>query len=95
VVSGDPAALEELLARLRGAEVFCRILAPGFAFHSPRIEPFLDGFEAALGDLAPRAAAVPLVSTLTGAAAGGEACGCRLLAAAGAQRCSSPLRLPR
>ena len=72
VVSGDPAAVEELLARLLERQIFGRVLAPPYAFHSPRIEPFLDGFEAALAGLAPRGAAVPLVSTLTGAATRGE-----------------------
>ena len=72
VVSGEPAAVEELLARLLERQIFGRLLAPPYAFHSPRIEPFLDAFEAALDGLAPRAAAVPLVSTLTGAAARGE-----------------------
>ena len=72
VVSGDPAALEEMLARLLERQIFGRLLAPPYAFHSPRIEPFLDGFEAALGGLAPRTAAIPLVSTLTGAVARGE-----------------------
>ena len=72
VVCGDAAALEELLGRLLERQIFGRLLAPPYAFHSPRIEPFLDSFEAALAGLAPRAAAVPLVSTLTGSGTDGR-----------------------
>lgn len=73
VISGEPSAVEELLARLHDRGIAGRILTPGaYAFHSPRIEPFLDEFASALDGLAPRAASVPLYSTVTGAAADGR-----------------------
>jgi acyl transferase domain-containing protein/acyl-CoA synthetase (AMP-forming)/AMP-acid ligase II/thioesterase domain-containing protein/acyl carrier protein len=72
VVSGDPEALEELAARLEPRRVDCRFLSVGYAFHSPRIEPFLEAFESAVGGLTPRPAVVPLASTLTGTLSGGE-----------------------
>lgn len=72
VVSGDLEAVEALLEELRARGVSCRALPWSYAFHGPRLDPFLDGFEAALAGLAPQPAAVSLVSTLTGKPAGGK-----------------------
>jgi len=99
VVSGDPAALEELLARLRGAEVFCRILAPGFAFHSPRIEPSWTASRLPLATWRRgRRRAVGL--DLDRCSRRGRGVRCRLLAAAGAaagalRRCGCRADRPR
>ncbi|MBW8269821.1 type I polyketide synthase, partial [Caldovatus aquaticus] len=79
-----PAALtlagpEAALARL-GAEAERRrwSLVPlelDYAFHSAAMEPVRPGLLADLAGLAPRPAAIPFVSTVTGAALAGEACG--------------------
>ena len=68
VLAGDAAALEEVLAALKARDVFCRELRVNYAFHSPQVEPFLEGIEEALAGLAPKAPALPLVSTVTGRA---------------------------
>jgi acyl transferase domain-containing protein/acyl carrier protein len=65
VLAGEPAALEEAIARLKGAT--CRFLRVDYAFHGPNMEPFGQELEAALAGLRPRPAAVPLASTVTGA----------------------------
>ncbi|MFI0481360.1 SDR family NAD(P)-dependent oxidoreductase [Actinomadura sp. 9N215] len=43
-----------------------RTLTTSHAFHSPLMDPILDDFETAIGDLAYRPPAIPLISTLTG-----------------------------
>ena len=74
-ISGDPAALEEALAELaiRGNS-FQRIRID-FAAHSPQMAPLLDELRAALEELRPRPAALPMVSTVTGAPIEGQALG--------------------
>lgn len=44
VISGDPAALGEVLARLEAQGVFCRRIKVDVASHSPQMDPLLDGF---------------------------------------------------
>ncbi|WP_242900819.1 type I polyketide synthase [Actinomadura terrae] len=63
VVSGDPAAVEEFGERLKAEGVAVRRVDSDVAFHSPAMEPLLDGLEAAAADLAPRPAEVPLYTT--------------------------------
>ncbi|HSK78219.1 MAG TPA: acyltransferase domain-containing protein [Thermoanaerobaculia bacterium] len=70
-VAGDPQALEELIGRLTDAGATCRRLRVEYAFHTAQMEPYDAELEIALADLRPRAAAVPLVSTVTGARAEG------------------------
>ena len=60
VVSGDPGALEELLAALRARDVFCRRVNVDVASHSPQIDPLLAPLRAVLDGLAPRDAQVPM-----------------------------------
>ncbi|HSS77881.1 MAG TPA: SDR family NAD(P)-dependent oxidoreductase, partial [Thermoanaerobaculia bacterium] len=67
VLSGEEAALEAVLADLDRRQVWHHRLPVDFAFHSGQMEPHLDAFERALGDVAPRPAAVTLISTVTGA----------------------------
>ncbi|WP_437759724.1 SDR family NAD(P)-dependent oxidoreductase [Sorangium sp. So ce1389] len=66
VVSGDPTALEEVLWFLERENVFCRRVKVDVASHSPQVDPLLEELRAALAGLAPAAAAVPMVSTVTG-----------------------------
>jgi acyl transferase domain-containing protein/acyl-CoA synthetase (AMP-forming)/AMP-acid ligase II/acyl carrier protein len=72
VWSGDPAALEEALQRVRELDVFHRVLRGQIAFHSAQMEPFGQELVAALAKLKPRAAVVPIVSTVTGQPVAGE-----------------------
>jgi acyl transferase domain-containing protein/acyl carrier protein len=66
VLSGDPAALDELVAGLEKRDVFCRRVASDVAFHSPQIEPLRADLVRCLEGLRPRPAAIPLYSTVTG-----------------------------
>ncbi|WP_232536932.1 type I polyketide synthase [Cystobacter fuscus] len=66
VLSGDPAALEELLRRLEGQGIFCRRVKVNVASHSPQMEPLKDDLLRALEGLSPVRAAVPIYSTVTG-----------------------------
>jgi myxalamid-type polyketide synthase MxaE len=66
VISGEPAALRQVLARLSERAVFHRVLAMDFAAHSQAVEPSLEGFCRQLADLRPAPSSVPLYSTVYG-----------------------------
>ncbi|WP_437597390.1 SDR family NAD(P)-dependent oxidoreductase [Sorangium sp. So ce590] len=72
VLSGDAAALGEVVAELRRARVHCRELPVNYAFHSPQMEPFRGELASALGEIALRRADRLMVSTVTGDGIGGE-----------------------
>jgi polyketide synthase 12 len=72
-VSGDSAALEEVLRPLQQRNVFVRVLAGNCAFHSVHMEPLRGELEQTLADLQPRSPAVPFYSTVTGAYTNGHA----------------------
>ena len=76
VLSGDPAAMQEVLAKLAQRNVFVRPIKGAIvAGHSPQIDPLLPELVAALDSVAPRAAAVPFYSTVTAALCDGGALG--------------------
>ncbi|HET9209476.1 MAG TPA: type I polyketide synthase, partial [Thermoanaerobaculia bacterium] len=60
VISGEPAALEELLAGLAAREVEGRAIRGAFAFHSPQMEPFSAKLAEALAGLAPEPGTVAI-----------------------------------
>ncbi len=64
VISGEPAALDEVLARLQAADVFCRPVKVDVASHSPQVDPLLDELRGALTQLSPRPSAVAFHSTV-------------------------------
>jgi acyl transferase domain-containing protein/surfactin synthase thioesterase subunit len=66
VLSGETAALEEVLALLQQRNIFVKLLPVNHAFHSPQMEPFQSELVAALQDLNPRPATIRLHSTVTG-----------------------------
>ncbi|MFJ8630363.1 SDR family NAD(P)-dependent oxidoreductase [Streptomyces sp. NPDC093568] len=68
VVSGDPTAVEATLAALPGRRT--TRLPVSHAFHSAHMDPMLPAFREALDGLDLRPPHLPVVSTLTGAAAG-------------------------
>jgi len=65
-VSGDRAAVRDLVRSLAAAGVFARELPLDYAFHSKHMSPIQADLLAALADLRPRAASLPFVSTVTG-----------------------------
>ncbi|HEX7843259.1 MAG TPA: SDR family NAD(P)-dependent oxidoreductase, partial [Kofleriaceae bacterium] len=72
VVSGDPAALSELLDELTRREVFCRAVKVDVASHSPQVDALRPQLLAALAGLSPRSATIPFHSTVSGAPVDGR-----------------------
>jgi acyl transferase domain-containing protein/NAD(P)-dependent dehydrogenase (short-subunit alcohol dehydrogenase family)/acyl carrier protein len=70
VLSGEAEAVRAVAARLERQGRRVRELRVSHAFHSPLMEPMLARFAAAARELAYAEPALPLVSTVTGAAAG-------------------------
>ncbi|MDI3287043.1 type I polyketide synthase [Polyangium sp. 15x6] len=66
VVSGDAAALDELLERVRQKNVFCRAVKVDVASHSPQVDELCPDLLAALEGIEPRDGSVPICSTVTG-----------------------------
>lgn len=66
VLSGDPAALAEVLARLETAGVFCRRVKVDVASHSPQVDSLLAELVDSLAGIAPSAAGLVMHSTVTG-----------------------------
>ncbi len=66
VLSGEEAAIDEILGALASKDVFCKKLPVNYAFHSPQMEPFRKELEAELSDLQTDEMAIQLVSTVTG-----------------------------
>ena len=67
VLSGDGVALEQVMARLEREKAHGRLLRVNYAFHSPQMAPFQAELVRALGGLTPLRAALPMLSTVTGA----------------------------
>ena len=88
VLSGDPGALDQVLARLEGRGTFCRRIKVDVASHSPQMDPLLDELRAKLAGITPRAATVPMRSTVTGATLAGP----ELTAAYWADNLRAPVR---
>ncbi|MGK5673445.1 SDR family NAD(P)-dependent oxidoreductase [Micromonospora sp. URMC 106] len=63
VLSGEPEAVEELLAELAGEQVRVRRIAVDYASHSAQVERIRDELAEVLAGLTPGPAAVPLFST--------------------------------
>jgi len=66
VVSGASGAMEKLLVRLQARGAVARVLPVDYAFHSAQMEPFIGPVVAALAALRPKAAELPLISTVSG-----------------------------
>ncbi|MGW2118723.1 type I polyketide synthase [Streptomyces zhihengii] len=66
VVSGEPAALDELLTALESDGVRVRRIAVDYASHSSHVESIRDELLEVLAPVAPRSATVPFYSTVTG-----------------------------
>ncbi|MBC2874314.1 MULTISPECIES: type I polyketide synthase [Streptomyces] len=66
VVSGEPAALDDLLARSEERGIRARRIPVDYASHSAQVERVRDRILADLADLRPRTGTVPFHSTVTG-----------------------------
>jgi acyl transferase domain-containing protein len=71
VLSGDPDALDEVLAGLERDGVFCRRVKVDYASHSPQMDVLRDALLSTLQGLAPCKTTVPLYSTVTDTVASG------------------------
>ncbi len=72
-LSGDRPELEAVAAELEAAEIFQKFLRVEVAYHSPQMDPIREEILDALRSLAPKAARLPLYSTVSGEASeGGE-----------------------
>lgn len=65
VVSGDPAAVSDLVARLEAKGVFCRRIKVDVASHSPQVDPLLPELRARLAEVHSRPTALGMLSTVT------------------------------
>ncbi|WP_444543300.1 type I polyketide synthase [Longimycelium tulufanense] len=66
VISGEPAALDELLVCCEHEGVRARRIAVDYASHSAQVEALRDDLRERLADIAPRSASVLFLSTVTG-----------------------------
>ncbi|HLF25992.1 MAG TPA: type I polyketide synthase, partial [Anaerolineae bacterium] len=64
VLSGDPATLQEVIARLQSQDVFCRLVKVDVAAHSPQMETLRPELVAALAEMRPQPASIPVYSTV-------------------------------
>lgn len=71
VVSGDPDAVDALLAELDREQVFSRRVKVDVASHSPQMEPLAAELAAGLAGLQPHASSCPVYSTVDGAVRAG------------------------
>ncbi|HEX5406234.1 MAG TPA: acyltransferase domain-containing protein [Pseudonocardiaceae bacterium] len=63
-LSGDTAALAALVEQFQANGVYCKRLRVGCAAHTRQVEPITEDLRAALADLSPATARVPLYSTV-------------------------------
>ncbi len=69
VISGEAAAIDEIVANSKRRGIRSKALPVNYAFHSPQMEPFAIEMAKAVSGLAVRSALVPVYSTVTGARA--------------------------
>jgi phthiocerol/phenolphthiocerol synthesis type-I polyketide synthase C len=66
LLAGDPAAVDQVVARLEAKDVFCRRVAVDVAAHSPQVEPLAAELAGLLDGIRPGTARLPMHSTVTG-----------------------------
>ncbi len=66
MVSGDPAAVAELVARCEAEGIRARVLPVDYASHGPQVEKLEAEILAALDGIEPRPARIPMISAMTG-----------------------------
>jgi acyl transferase domain-containing protein len=67
LVSGEPGAIERLLAELSEAQVFARAIRVDYASHCEQVEGIREELERSLQGIAPGRLSLPMYSTVTGA----------------------------
>ncbi|MEZ4331579.1 MAG: beta-ketoacyl synthase N-terminal-like domain-containing protein [Myxococcota bacterium] len=72
ILSGDAAAVEAAVVRFETEGLFARRLEVDFASHCFHMDPLLEPFRAAIGEVAARPAAIPFDSTVDGRTRAGE-----------------------
>lgn len=72
VLSGDPEALDQVIAELEGRRVFCRRVKVDVASHSPQVDVLHNELVEALQDLHPVNGNTVMISTVTGKLVHGE-----------------------
>ncbi|MCG8914996.1 SDR family NAD(P)-dependent oxidoreductase, partial [Actinokineospora sp. PR83] len=72
VIAGAAEAVEQVVEVFRARGNRTKALRVSHAFHSPLVEPVLDGFRAALAGLSFAPARIPVVSNVSGELAGAE-----------------------
>jgi acyl transferase domain-containing protein/acyl carrier protein len=65
VISGEPAALDEVLNRLRAENIFARAVKVDVASHSPQMDALRPELVRTLAGLKPRMGSIPIYSTVT------------------------------
>ncbi|HET9911808.1 MAG TPA: acyltransferase domain-containing protein, partial [Anaerolineales bacterium] len=65
VISGEPAALEEVMAQLGAREIFCRHIKVDVASHSPQMDPLRPELVESVKGIRPASSAIPFYSTVT------------------------------
>ena len=65
VISGDPTALEEVMAQLRAKEIFCRHIKVDVASHSPQMDPLRPELVESLKGIQTSISNIPFYSTVT------------------------------
>lgn len=66
VLSGEPEALEKVIARLDAEGVYTKMLRVNYAFHSPHMEPFKQELVDLLQGIRVHKPIIPIYSTLSG-----------------------------
>lgn len=72
VLSGDPGALDQVIAELEGRRIFCRRVKVDVASHSPQVDVLHNELVDALQDLHPVNGNTVMISTVTGKLVHGE-----------------------
>lgn len=72
VISGDPAVLNTLLETLQRKKIFCKLVKVDVASHSPQMDALRDDLLSTLSGIIPRAASIPIYSTVTGSQTDGR-----------------------
>ena len=72
VLSGDAAALRELVEKLTNEDVYCKFIKVDVASHSPQMDPLLDELLQQIEGLQPQPCNIPTCSTVRGGMIDGE-----------------------
>jgi len=66
LVSGEPTALEEAMARWRERDVFCRLINVDYASHCSQMDALLPELRETLSQIKPKKAKLPILSSVFG-----------------------------